>query len=232
MLATVHTKASAEAEGQKEDALGDNETAEREAVLLPSMNRIVHVRLRDEVLPIHRAARLSIQVEAIDDCGEEPDQVKGLRNPQAIEREVEELTVDEAGEAAHDQAAENCVDDGINFEHDLPVCFNHKLVAIWVKFFTGWVAAPIVGWIFGRGVLKSGVFRRSSSQLVLQLINEVVVLRAMEEVPIVAGEGGDDEEADAEADGRDQLHLAHLLVNALIVLLIVHVCCWMFHACC
>ena len=38
VLATVHTEAGAEAEGQKEDALGDNEAAKREAVLLPSVH--------------------------------------------------------------------------------------------------------------------------------------------------------------------------------------------------
>ena len=157
--------------------------------------------------------------------------MKALRNPEAIESEVEELAVDEAGEAAHDQAAENCVDDGINFEHELPVCFNLKLVASWVKFFTGWEAAPVVRWKIGGGVLLTGILRRSSSLLVRQFVNEVVVLRAMEQVPIVAGEGGDDEEAETEADGRDQLHLAHFLVNVLAVLLVVHVCGCCFRCC-
>ena len=65
-MATVHTQAGACDEGQKEDALGDEEAAKRVAILLPTVCWIVHVCFQDGIGLVHRAASPTWRLETVD----------------------------------------------------------------------------------------------------------------------------------------------------------------------
>lgn len=120
-LAAEHSDARAEAEGQEEAALADEEDAEHVAVFGPARFIIVHVRVGHSVLSRHRVALFTAFIESEHAGEDDAYKVGHLRDLHAREHDLEQLAVDETREAAHNHAAEHGVDDGVELEHELPV---------------------------------------------------------------------------------------------------------------
>ena len=108
--------ATAEAEGNDEAALGDEEAAQHVPVIVKAVVGVVHVGHGQDVLRGDLAARLTLLVEAEYGRQQQSNEVCNLRQLEPGNGKLEELAVDEAGETAHDQAAKDCVDQRIILE--------------------------------------------------------------------------------------------------------------------
>ena len=92
--AAHESDAAAGAEGQEEDALGDEKAPEHVAVALKSVLQIVHVRLRHCVPHGHSAARLALLIEAEDGGEQQAHEVGHLGQLEQGNGQLEELAVD------------------------------------------------------------------------------------------------------------------------------------------
>ena len=213
--------AAAGAEGQEEDALRDEEAAEHVAIALKRVLQLVHVRLWQRVPHSDLTARLALLVEAENGGEQQAHQVGHLGQLEQRNGQLEELAVDESGEAAHDQPAEDRVDDGVVLEHEPPV-----RVRVEERLATSPLDNDLSARL--RAIIVHQVRAVSSCRSsfdflrVLQLILGVVVVRAMEQIPIVTGEHGNYDKGHAQQNHRNQLQLTHSLVYTLVILLVVH----------